>query len=414
MKLLLPCAFAASLALAFPPAVAATPASAADRALHRRLMVLDSHLDTPADFSQPGWDIMDRHDPRLDQSQVDYPRMQEGGLDGGFWAIFTSQGPLTKEGYSAARDAALVRALEIREMVARHHERFALAFRASDAEPILAANRKVVFQSIENSYPLGEDLTLLSTFYRLGVRMVGPVHFSNNQFADSATDPSGNRWNGLSPLGRDLVREANRLGMILDASHASDEVLDQMIDLSQAPIILSHTGVDAIYEHPRNIPDALMRKLAAKGGVIQINAFSSYMIETRPNPARADALRALNTRYGPRDRLTPAQLTAYNRERVAVEDSYPIARATFEDFMKHLLHAIEVVGIDHVGIGADWDGGGGLAGFEDITGLPLVTMRLRQAGYSEADLQKFWGANALRVLAQVEAVAENMKSARTN
>jgi membrane dipeptidase len=389
---------------------APAPVSSTDRALHKGMMVLDTHLDTPAQFSRPGWDIMDRHDRRLDQSQVDYPRMIEGGLDGGFWSIYTSQGPLTPQGYATARDAALVRAVEIREMVARHHDRFALAFRAADAAPILAGGRKVVFQSIENSYPLGEDLGLLSTFHRLGVRMVGPVHFSNNQFADSATDPNGKRWNGLSPLGQALVKEANRLGMILDGSHASDDVLDQLIDLSEAPVILSHSGVKAVYDHPRNLPDALLRKLADKGGVIQINAYSAYMIATPPNPQRMEALRALNTTYGPRDRLTAAQLAAYNRERVAIEDRFPVPRATFEDFMKHLLHALEVAGVDHVGVGADWDGGGGLIGFEDISALPQVTARLRQAGYGEADLRKIWGGNVLRLLGEVEVVAERLRS----
>jgi membrane dipeptidase len=389
---------------------APAPVSSTDRALHKGMMVLDTHLDTPAQFSRPGWDIMDRHDRRLDQSQVDYPRMIEGGLDGGFWSIYTSQGPLTPQGYATARDAALVRAVEIREMVARHHDRFALAFRAADAAPILAGGRKVVFQSIENSYPLGEDLGLLSTFHRLGVRMVGPVHFSNNQFADSATDPNGKRWNGLSPLGQALVKEANRLGMILDGSHASDDVLDQLIDLSEAPVILSHSGVKAVYDHPRNIPDALLRKLADKGGVIQINAYSAYLIATPPNPQRMEALRALNTTYGPRDRLTAAQLAAYNRERVAIEDRFPVPRATFEDFMKHLLHALEVAGVDHVGVGADWDGGGGLIGFEDISALPQVTARLRQAGYGEAGLRKIWGGNVLRLLGEVEVVAERLRS----
>lgn len=409
----LPARTAALLLLACGPAAASAapaPVSSVDRALHQRMMVLDTHLDTPAQLSKPGWDVRERHDTRLDQSQVDYPRMVQGGLDGGFWAIFTSQGPQTQQGYAAARDAALLRAVEIRQMVAGHPDRFALAFRAADAASVLASGRKVVFQSIENSYPLGEDLTLLTTFYKLGVRMVGPVHFSNNQFADSSTDPAGKRWNGLSPLGRDLVREANRLGMILDASHASDEVLDQMLELSQAPVILSHSGVTAVYDHPRNIPDELLRKLASKGGVIQINAYSAYMIATPPNPQRAEALRVLNARYGARATLTAAQLEAFNRERAAIEDAYPVPRATFEDFMKHMLHALQVAGVDHVGVGADWDGGGGLTDFEDITALPQVTARLRQAGYTESDLQKIWGGNVIRLMSEVEAVAQRLRT----
>lgn len=391
------------LLAALPGLALASDVSRADRALHERLTVLDTHLDTPVHLGRPGWSIMDRHTADRDQSQVDYPRMAEGGLDGGFWAIFTSQGPLTSEGFAKARDDALIRAAEIRQMVAAHPDRFALAFRAADVAPIVASGRRVVFQSIENSYPLGEDLGLMTTFYRLGVRLIGPVHFANNQFADSSTDPAGKRWKGLSPLGRRFVAEANRLGMILDASHASDDVFDQMLDLSAAPIILSHSGCKAIYDHPRNIDDERIRRLAAKGGVIQINAFSSYMIDTPPNLERAAALKALNDRIGPRAALSPKQLDAYNRQRLAIEQRHPTVRADFDAFMAHLLHALKVAGVDHVGIGADWDGGGGLKDFEDVAALPKITAALRRAGYGEADIAKIWGGNALRVLAEVEA-----------
>jgi len=397
------------LLLALLPACAIAaqgPATEGEREIHDRLMVLDSHLDTPALFARPGWSILERHSPAEDQSQVDLPRMIEGGLDGGFWVIYTPQGPLTPEGYAAARDAAFLRAVQIREMAARHADSFSLAVRVADAEAAVAEGKRVVFQSIENAYPLGEDTGLLSTFYTLGVRMVGPVHFANNQFADSSTDPSGPVWNGLSPLGRQLVSEANRLGMILDASHASDLVLDQLLELSAAPIILSHTGVKAIYDHPRNIDDDRLRALAARGGVIQINAFSAYMIDTPPNPQRAEALRTLNDRYGPRNALSADELSAYHRERAEIEDRHPVPRATFEDFMAHLLHALEVAGVDHVGVGADWDGGGGLIGFEDVTALPRVTAGLLRAGYSEQDIAKVWSGNMLRVLSGAEAIAE--------
>ena len=368
-------------------------------------MVLDTHLDTPSQLSRPGWSILDRHDAAEDQSQVDYPRMVEGGLDGGFWVIYTQQGPVTPEGYTAARDFALNRAVEIREMVARHGDKFELAFRAADAAPIVARRKRVVFQSIENAYPLGEDLTLMPLFYRLGVRMISPAHFANNQFGDSATDPVGKRWNGLSPLGRRMVEEANRLGMILDASHASDEVLDQMISLSKTPVILSHSGADAVFDHPRNVPDDLLRKLAASGGVIQVNAYSSYMIDVPVVPERDAALRALNDRFGPPARRTPEQRRAFAAGRAEVLARWPIPRAGFDDFMKHMLHVLRLVGPDHVGVGADWDGGGGLMEFEDITALPKVTAALQAAGYSEADIGKIWGGNVLRVLGQVETYA---------
>jgi len=248
------------------------PARAQDsaRALHQRLLCLDTHLDTPSSLARPGWDIMDRHGGAVDFTQVDYPRMVEGGLDGGFWAIYTPQGPLTLEGFSAMRDAAFLRAAEIREMVAAHPQQFELAFVAEDAPRIAAQKKRVVFQSIENSSPLGNDVTLLRVFYKLGVRMAGPVHFKTNQFADSATDDK--KWNGLSPAGRELVALANELGIVLDASHASDDVFDQMMELSRAPIICSHSGCRAVFDHPRNLDDARIKRLAASGSTIQINS----------------------------------------------------------------------------------------------------------------------------------------------
>ena len=356
-------------------------------------------------FARPGWDIMDAHTVAGDLSQVDYPRMVKGGLDGGFFAIYTPQGPRTPEGFAAARDAALKRGVEIREMVARHADKFELALRADDAAKIAARGKRIVFMSIENSYPLGKDLSLLKTFYDLGVRMVGPVHFTNNDLGDSSTDPKGPEWHGLSPLGKEFVAEANRLGMILDASHASDEVFDQMLALSTAPIILSHSGVRAVFNHPRNIDDARIQKLAAAGGIIQINSYSDYLVDTPPNPARAAAMRALGTKYGPFRTLSGDRLKAYMAERHAIEAQYPVPMATMDDFMAQMLHAIKLVGADHVGIGLDWDGGGGVTGMEDVAGIPEISKRLLAAGYTEGDLAKIWGGNALRVMRAVEAKA---------
>src|SRR5215470_11290903 len=281
---------AATIAAAAPAVLAADSADT----IHRRLLTLDSHLDTPDSFGRPGWSMMDAHTVYDDMTQVDYPRMMKGGLKGGFFAIFTGQGPRTPEGYAAARNAALQRAVEIREMVAKNGDRFELAFTADDAAKIAAKGKIVVYQSIENSYPLGKDLTLLKTFYDLGVRIVGPVHFSNNDFADSSTDRNGPEWHGLSPLGKELVAEANRLGMVLDASHASDDVFDQMLELSTTPIILSHSGASAVFKHPRNIDDARIKNLAEHGGVIQINSYNDYLMRTSTSPERTAAMRALN------------------------------------------------------------------------------------------------------------------------
>jgi len=394
-----------ALATAFAALLLALPAAAAPdaRRMHEAAVVLDTHFDTPANLGRPGWSILDRHDRVLDDSQVDLPRMIEGGVDGGFFAVFTPQGPRGAAGNAAARDHAVFRAMEIREMVARHGAQFELALAADDAAAILARKKRFVFMSMENGSPVAGDLTLMKTFHDLGVRMIGPVHFRNSDLADSATDAP--EWGGLSPAGRTFVAEANRLGMVIDASHASDQALDQMIALSEAPIILSHSGFKAVFDHPRNIPDDLLRKLADKGGVIQINAFSGYMIDTPRDPARLAAFAALNAKYGPQRDVKPEQREAYLAERAAIEARYPIPRADLDDLMEHILHVVKTVGIDHVGISGDFDGGGGIDGLEDVTDFPALTERLVAAGFTQADLDKFWGGNMLRAMEQIQAAA---------
>ncbi len=401
---------APALALCLAACATATTADdASPRAIHERALTLDTHLDTPALMGQPGWDLTQRHDPRQDFSQVDLPRMIEGGLDGGFWVIYTPQGPLGAEPYAAARDAALRRAVTIRDAAARYNQHFELAYTADDAERIAASGKRIMFISIENGYPIGEDLSLMTTFYLLGARMFGPVHFANNQFGDSATDPNGPRWNGLSPLGRQAVAEANRLGMVLDASHASDAVFDEMLTLSRTPIILSHTGAKAIYDHPRNLDDERLRRLAAAGGVIQVNSLGAYLTPLPPSPERQAALRALRGSMpnAPAESLSAAQALQMLQARRQLEAQFPAPQATFDDFMRHLLHILEVVGPEHVGIGADFDGGGGVVGMQDVADFPKITERLLAAGYSEADIRNIWGGNTLRVLRAAEAYARN-------
>ena len=373
--------------------------------LHQKLLTLDSHLDTPASLDLPGWSIEEGHDVHGDYTQVDLPRMKKGGLDGGFWAIYTGQGPVTIEGFRKARDFAILRGLSIRNMVAADPANFGLALEAKDAAPIAAAGKRVVYLSIENAYPLGEDVTLLKTFYDMGVRISGFAHFAHNQFADSSTDPSGKpRFGGLSPLGKELLKEMNRLGIVPDASHSSDQVLDDLLALSTTPIILTHSGCKAIYGHPRNIDDDHLKALAAKGGVIQMNAYGAYLRKSQPNPQRQEALKALFGQLREDAKLSPEKRAELLAKRQEIDRLYPDTdRPTFDDFMAHMLHALKVVGPDHVGIGADWDGGGGVVGMEDVVDLPKITAALLKAGYSETDIQKIWSGNVLRVLAANEA-----------
>jgi membrane dipeptidase len=397
--------FAAALGLlAAGPASTARPAQTPldpGTALQMHLLTLDTHLDTPASLALPGWSIVDAHTVQQDYTQVDLPRMRKGGLDGGFWAIYTPQGPLDPESTRKARNFALMRGIAVREMVAAHPDAFALASRASDAAAIKASGKRVVYLSIENAWPLGDDVTLLRSFYAMGVRISGFAHFRTNQFADSSTDQP--RWDGLSPLGVQLLAEMNRLGVVPDLSHSSDRALDDALRLSKAPIILTHSGCKAVLDHPRNIDDAHLRALAEQGGVIQIN--SVYVKAEKQSPERVAALKALEDKYPEDRRLTAAERQEMLAARHAVDRQFPEVRADFADVMTNLLHAIKVAGIDHVGIGLDWDGGGGVTGLEDVLDLPKLTKALLAAGFSEADIAKIWSGNVLRVLAAAEAEA---------
>jgi membrane dipeptidase len=393
-----------SAMLALMP-LAARAETISSAALHQKLIVLDTHLDTPMSFARTGWDMMKRHGGDVDSTQVDYPRMVQGGLDGGFFAIYTPQQPLTEAGFLAMRDAAYLRATEIRELVAAHSDKFELAFVPEDAARIAAKGKRIVYQSIENSSILGNDVSLLRVFYRLGVRMAGSVHFLNNQLGDSATDTK--KWGGLSPMGKEFVALANDLGIVLDASHASDDVFDQMSDLSRAPIICSHSGCRAIHDHPRNLDDARIKRLAAAGSTIAINSYNEYLVTLTPNPDRDKAVAAARAGTRAAPGASAAEVARSARASVvamrAVDKQYPIPRATFEVYMQHVMHALDLVGPDHVGVGADWDGGGGVIGMEDAASLPKITERLVKAGYTEAQLGNFWSGNALRVLGKAQA-----------
>lgn len=335
------------------------------RALHERLLVLDSHLDTPAEFDDPAWDIMQRHQPGEHGNQVDYPRMVEGGLDGGMWAIYTPQQGRTLADDREARNHGLTRLLQIHDLLAAHPGQFELALTPQDAPRIAAAGKRVVYISMENASPLATDPSLLQFYYDQGLRVLGLVHFKNNSFADSATDSA--QWHGLSPAGRALVAEANRMGLLIDQSHASDEVFDQLLELSAAPIVLTHSSARAIFDHPRNLDDARLEALAASGGVIQVNSYPTYVSSREGGP-------------------------------------------TFEDYMAHVLHILKVAGPEHVGFGADWDGGGGVAGMEDITALPKITARLLTEGFTEAQIANMWSGNLLRVLGEAQRIGGELQA----
>jgi len=370
---------------------------------HNDMLALDSHLDTPLVLDRAGFDISHRHDWMQDYAQVDLPRMKEGGLDGGFWVIYTAQGPLTEQGYAKALAHARQRSVVIDEMVRNLSDDFALALQADEAARIAASGKRVVYKSIENAYPLGTNIDLLDEFYAAGVRMVGLVHSRNNQFADSSTDKAGRKWGGLSPLGRALIKRANALGMIVDLSHAHDEALAQAIALSTTPIILSHSGAAHLYEHPRNVPDALLKKLAQSGGVIQINSLSGYLRDLNTDPRRLPEFIGLYRKYQNAPGGMRENHKAFIADRRALDKKYPPDYAELSDVMDHIFHALALMGPDHVGIGLDWDGGGGVNGLQDVSDLPKITEALRAASVSTQTIEKIWSGNMLRLLRLAEA-----------
>ena len=402
----------ASLTLLSLNAWAGETVSNRARQMHEAAVVLDTHLDTPSNLHRPGWSILDRHEQDKGFAQVDLPRMKEGGLDGGFWVIYTAQDARDEAGNRAARDHGLIRLAAIREMIAANPNEFELALTADDAVRIEKAGKRIVFISMENASPLASDPSLVGAYYKLGLRMLGITHTRNNDFGDSSTDATGYEWQGLSEKGRALVKEANRLGILLDASHASDAVFDQLLELSSAPIVLSHTSADAIFDHPRNIDDARIRKLAEKGGVIHVNAYGGYLIPMPKIPQRDAEMEALEKRYGEYSALSADQIQQWLREQAEIDRKYPVPTANLDDYMRHLLHVLKVAGPDHVGIGADWDGGGGVEGLDDVSALPVISERLLAAGYQEHEVRNIMGGNLLRLLREAAAVAANAIDSR--
>lgn len=389
-------------------AAAETDAELAARAaaLHARLFTIDTHLDTPTlSLRRPGWDISQRHETATDFSQVDFPRMREGGLKAALFAAYVDQGPRTPAGHAAARDNVLRTFARVRETAARFPQECELALTAADGPRIAATGRRALYLSIENGYALGRDLSLLKTYQDLGLRIMGFVHNGNNELGDSAQPGTGGpEWGGLSPLGAEAVKECNRLGIVIDGSHAADTTVSQLLAQSHAPILLTHSACKAVRDHRRNVSDELLRELAARGGVIQVNMVSLFLINAPPNPDLERATARLTARSAGRE-LNDAEHAEASLARYRARAEHMKVRATFDDFLKHLFHAIDIAGVDHVGIGADLDGGGGVTGLEDVSHYPKITLALLKRGHSEANIEKIWGGNTLRVMRAAQGCA---------
>ena len=372
--------------------------------LHRKALTIDSHVDTPLMLFREGFDIGQRNDPRQGGGKLDFPRMREGGLDAAFFAVFVGQGPLTPEGYRVAGDRALVLFDMIHKAIEDHPEQARLGLGVADAFIARASQKSFIFIGVENGYPLGNDLKLLTTFYERGARYLGLCHSRNNQLCDSSTDPAGELHGGLSAFGSEVVGELNRLGMMVDVTHISDKAFYDVIEVSRAPVIASHSNARAVCDHPRNLTDDMLRALAANGGVVQLCVLSAYVKEMGPEPARDSAFAELRRRYNDFRDLTDEQMEQVRREWFDTDERFPARLAGVADLVDHVDHIVQLIGIDHVGIGTDFDGGGALHDCFDVTELGNITLELKRRGYSNTDIRKIWSGNLLRVLRDVELV----------
>ena len=365
-------------------------------ALHQRLFTIDTHLDTPtARLMRPGWDFAARHDPAADGSQCDLPRMR-GAIDALVFAVYSPQAARTAAGFAAVHERARRVFERTREVLAQHPAQCELALSADDGPRLKAEGRHAIYLSVENAYCLGLEPANVAKFHRLGLRLLGLTHMLNNDLADSSTDPRGPEWGGLSPLGREVVAECERLGVVVDASHASDDTLRDLLEDSRRPVVLSHSGCRAVCDHPRNIGDDLLRDLARHGGVIQLNALPVAVVPA-PDSGRTEALAEML--LGLADTvLTPGVVAEAGRGWVRINERFPDPPARLDDFLRHVEHAVEVAGIDHVGIGCDFDGGGGVEGLREVSQYPALTAALVARGWTEAQLAQLWGANTLRIM----------------
>ncbi|WP_100337072.1 dipeptidase [Hymenobacter chitinivorans] len=373
--------------------------------IHNQAFVLDSHQDTPINLVKPGFDISKDHDSQ--EAQVDLPKMQRGGLDGAFWAVYLGQGPRTPEGNAAAKQEALTIFNAIRSTIQAHSSALDLATTEEQALQIRRVGKRAIFIGMENAYPIGQDLGSLKSFYDLGVRYITLCHGSNNDICDSATDPTGPEHQGLSAFGKQAVVEMNRLGMMIDVSHASDSTFYDVLRLTKAPIIASHSSSRALSNVPRNLSDDMLRALAKNDGVVQLNLYSAYVKTEAKTPERLAAEQAFFAKWNIKNFLNVYGLPAAEQQQaqaelLQLEAQYPVALATVQDAANLIDHVVKVAGIDHVGIGTDFDGGTRLTGLADVGELPALTLELVKRGYSEKDINKIWSGNLFRVMKAVD------------
>jgi membrane dipeptidase len=374
--------------------------------IHAKIISIDSHNDTPLRMIQKGFDIGVRHDPYKERSKVDLVRMKEGCLDGAFFAVFVAQGKRDPESYRKVKERAMMIFDTVEASIGRHGDMAEIAVSVADADRLKKSGKRMVFLGIENGYAIGRDLSLIRTYYDRGARYITLCHTKNNDICDSSTDTIGN--DGLSAFGKEVVKEMNRLGLMLDVSHASDQSFYDVLAASEAPVIASHSCARALCSNPRNLDDKMLEALADHGGVIQMCILSDYVKTPDPNPKRDSARAALRVKFRDFEGLSEDEMKQARKEWYALDEVFPQKLATVADVVDHIDHIVKVAGVDHVGIGTDFDGGGAVRGCYDVSEMKNITVELLKRGYSQAEIKKIWGGNLLRVMKEVEKTAQKL------
>lgn len=377
--------------------------SAQNQTIHQRAVVIDTHTDTPMKLINGNFNLAERH--KAPDSRVDFPRLREGEVDAVFFALYTGQRKRTTENYLHAYNLANQMLDSTLAAVKRNPQLVTLATSPADILNASEQNKTAICLGMENGFPLAKDIARVKEFYDKGVRYITLSHSSNNDICDSSTDKKGAEHNGLSSFGKAVVAEMNRLGMMVDVSHISDKSFYDVLEVSRAPVIASHSSVRALCNHPRNLSDEMIKALASKGGVIQVCILGGYIAEEDTLSVNYRKLEELRVKYNNWQYKNDAERKNAWNEYDSINKFYPPVLPGIARAVDHIDHVVKLVGIDYVGIGSDFDGGGGLSDCRDVADFPKITDELIKRGYSAEDIAKIWGGNFLRVFSEVERIA---------
>lgn len=374
--------------------------------IHAEVFTVDTHADVPINMMKPGFNVAEEHDYKKDGTQIDFPRMKKGGMDAMFFAVYLGQGKRTPEGNAEAKERALAIFDKIHTAVKENPEVAGIAVTSKEGYKLEKQGKRAVFFGMENGWPVGKDLSNLKLYYDLGLRYITLSHSANNDICDSSMDPDGPIFNGLSPFGEQVVAEMNRLGIMVDISHVSDSTFYDVIKLTKTPVIASHSSARALCDVPRNMTDDMIKLLAKNGGVIQINFVPSFV--KKSDEQTQISMRTLMRKMRQTD-LSDADKKELEDEIKKIREKNAANLPTVQEAVDHIEHVIKLVGVDHVGIGMDLDGGGIVKGVQDVSEIGSITEELVRRGYGKKEIAKIWGGNIMRVLDAVTAYAQNHK-----